>query len=135
MRAWKWRVDLSESASGFRVRCPCGKTFGQESPRRRILTRGHAAQDGHTPLFFAVMLGHVEVVQVLLEAGANKEATSKVRMRRVGEGDRVRIGVASRVSWGSFAKGTFRGQALEKRAWSQHTPATIQPRGSGEGGV
>ena len=70
---------------------------------------------------------------MLLAAGANMEETDEVRMRRVGEGGRVRIGFVSLVSWRSFAEGTFRGQALEKRAWSQHTPATIRARGRGEG--
>jgi hypothetical protein len=47
---------------------------------------GGAPQDGHTPLFFAALRGHVEVAQVLLEAGANKEAKDEVMMSRGGEG-------------------------------------------------
>ena len=47
---------------------------------------GGAPQAGRTPLFVAALRGHVEVAQVLHEAGANKEAKDEVRMIRGGEG-------------------------------------------------
>jgi hypothetical protein len=90
--------SIQVSASGFRTRWPCEKNVLTTSSGRQILTRGHAPQDGSTPLGFAALAGHVEAVQVLLEAGANKEAKNEVRMRRGGEGVWVRIGVVSLVS-------------------------------------
>ena len=48
-----------------------------------------ALQNGHTPLYIAVWKGHLEVAQLLLDAGANKEAKDKVRG---GRGDGRRCG-------------------------------------------
>jgi len=42
---------------------------------------GCAPQDGHTPLWIAAFRGNEAVEQVLLQAGAEKEATDKVRAR------------------------------------------------------
>ncbi len=45
---------------------------------------GHAwAQDGRTPLMWAAKYGHADCMRLLLEAGADKEATGKVRARVV----------------------------------------------------
>ena len=38
------------------------------------------AQDGQTPLLEAARLGHVEIAQMLMEKGANIEATDKVQL-------------------------------------------------------
>ena len=46
--------------------------------RNRLLTRGCVPQDGETPLFTAAQQGHLEVVQFLVQADANKEAPNKV---------------------------------------------------------
>ena len=54
-----------------------------------VLTRGHTLQDGRTPLIMAAFVGDMEVAQVLLKAGANKEAKDEVRMIRGGEGGGV----------------------------------------------
>ena len=97
MRAWKWPFDSSER-KWFPHQMALRKNVLTTSSGRQILTRGHAPQDGSTPLGFAALAGHVEAVQVLLEAGANKEAKNEVRMRRGGEGVWVRIGVVSLVS-------------------------------------
>ena len=47
--------------------------------RGRLLTRGRAPQGGNTPLLAAAQLGHVEVVQLLVQAGSNKDAPHEVR--------------------------------------------------------
>ena len=46
--------------------------------RRRLLTRGHAPQDGATPLIIAAYKGHVAVAGLLVEKGADKDAPNKV---------------------------------------------------------
>ena len=57
------------------------KRWGQDADA------GFAPQDGDTPLLIAAHQGDEAVVQVLLQAGANTEATDKVRARwRVGNG-------------------------------------------------
>ena len=38
------------------------------------------AQDGRTPLYKAAINGHVEIAQMLMEKGANIEATTKVQL-------------------------------------------------------
>ena len=38
------------------------------------------AQDGRTPLLVASRYGHVEIAQMLMEKGANIEATDKVQL-------------------------------------------------------
>ena len=45
----------------------------------RELTYGVALQNGHTPLYIAAWKGHLEVAQLLLDSGANKEAKNEVR--------------------------------------------------------
>jgi len=52
----------------------------------RVLTRRRAPQflGGSTSLYIAAHEGHQEVVKLLLEAGAKKDARNKVRERRVG---------------------------------------------------
>ena len=52
---------------GARVRC-----------RNQVLTRGHAPQDGATPLHVVALLGHLKVARLLLEAGADINAKDTV---------------------------------------------------------
>ena len=54
-----------------------------------MLKRWHAPQDGSTPLHAAAKEGHLEVVQALEKAGANKDATDKVREGRGGDAGRT----------------------------------------------
>ena len=50
-----------------------------------MLTRGRAPQDGWTPLYAAASYGYPEVVEALVEAGANTDAPDEVRDVRGGE--------------------------------------------------
>ena len=43
---------------------------------------GGPSQDGLTPLHWAAMRGHAEIVEALLEAGADKDAKTKVQSSR-----------------------------------------------------
>ena len=49
---------------------------------RLVLTRGGAPQEGLTPLYIAADQGNEAVAQVLLHAGARKDATDQVRAKR-----------------------------------------------------
>ena len=51
----------------------------QMGRRDRVLTPGRAPQTGTTPLWIAGHQGHLEVVQFLVQADANKDAPDKVR--------------------------------------------------------
>ena len=51
----------------------------------RVLRRGRTRQNGGTPLYAAAYNGHVAVVELLVEKGADKDAPKKVR--GVGGGD------------------------------------------------
>ena len=50
--------------------------------RGRVLTRRRAPQDGCTPLHAAAARGHLAVVQVLVDAGADTDAKNVVSQRR-----------------------------------------------------
>ena len=54
-----------------------------------MLTRRRAPQGGHTPLYFAAHHGHEKVVQLLVQAGADKDAPDEVREGRRGEVGRM----------------------------------------------
>ena len=54
-----------------------------------MLTQGCAPQDGDTPLFTAAHQGHLEVVQVLVQAHANKDAPNKVSQGSGGDVERT----------------------------------------------
>ena len=53
--------------------------------RNQVLTRGHAPQNGLTPLHFAASFGHVEVARLLLKVGADINAKDPVRGSSVGD--------------------------------------------------
>ena len=57
--------------------------------RGGFLTRGRAPQDGFTPLYVAAHLGHLEQVQALEKAGADKDAPANVREGRGGHVERT----------------------------------------------
>ena len=46
--------------------------------RGELLMRGRAPQNGATPLFIAAEKGHQEVVQLLVQADADKDSPMKV---------------------------------------------------------
>ena len=58
---------------------------GRVVHRGRVLTRAHVPQTGATPMFIAAHQGHLEVVQFLVEAGADKNAPHQVREARRGD--------------------------------------------------
>jgi len=53
--------------------------------RVRVLTRGSVPQNGETPLHIAAGRGHLPVVRVLVDAGADKNAPRKVIEGRGGD--------------------------------------------------
>jgi len=57
--------------------------------RGGLLTRRRAPQGGHTPLYVAAHHGHEKVVQLLVQAGADKDAPDEVREGRRGEVGRM----------------------------------------------
>ena len=71
-----------------------------------MLMRGRAPQNGKTPLWVAAEKGNVDVVQLLVKAGADKNAPNNVREGRdVGRTNDVflcfLLGVAARLLTGS----------------------------------
>ena len=52
--------------------------------RDRVLTRWREPQYGRRPLYCAAQNGHLAVMRVLLNAGADKDAQSRVSQRRGG---------------------------------------------------
>jgi len=53
--------------------------------RNRVLTRERLPQDGRTPLYIAAERGRLEVLKLLLEAGADKNLP-EIMVREGGKG-------------------------------------------------
>ena len=66
-----------------------------DAAQGRVLTRRGTPQVVKTPLHLAAKLGHGEVAKVLVDVGADKNATTQVRERR--GGDIMCWGVESRL--------------------------------------
>jgi hypothetical protein len=71
------RVSPARSAAAMHARCRAALMRPLLSLRRCCCT-----QDGNTPLHMAAMDGHVACVALLVERGANREATDMVRCMR-----------------------------------------------------
>ena len=84
--------------------------------RNQVLTRGHAPQDGDTPLHVVAHMGHLEVARLLLKAGADMNAKDTVSERSVGDeglGIRTRGGfVKNAQPWGNPRRPARNGQLL-----------------------
>jgi len=85
----KKRVESNIKGSRIERHATGGCYVGR---RGRVLRRGRTPQDGRTPLFLAARNGHVAMVELLVEKGADKDAPNKVR--HVGGGD---VGCSKRV--------------------------------------
>ena len=76
-----------------------GAAFGATRPRvaDAAALRAGGAQDGYTPLLWALCNGHYDVVRLLLERGANKNATNNVRAPVARAANAVRCVQSARV--------------------------------------